>query len=305
MVTALKLAVTGGTGFVGARLLDAAVASGHEVRALTRRAMPPRPGVEWVAGALNRQASLEALTAGSDAVIHVAGVISGRTAADFDACNVAGTQAMLNAAAGGGVKKFVHVSSLAAREPKLSLYGASKAKSEELVARSALPWAVVRPPAIYGPGDKETLELFKMAKRGLVLLPPAGRLSVIHVDDLVALLLALAGPGAPTGITMEPDDGRSGGWTHKEFAQALAASLGRSAMSLSVPAVAMKLGAKADRLFRGNSAKLTADRAAYFSHPDWVVDPVKAAPADLWAPRIATADGLASTAAWYRAQGLL
>jgi nucleoside-diphosphate-sugar epimerase len=267
--------------------------------------MPPRPGVQWVAGALDRQASLETLTAGSDALIHVAGVITGRTAADFDACNVDGTQAILNAAVGGGVKKFVHVSSLAAREPTLSLYGASKAKSEQLVAHSPLAWAIVRPPAVYGPGDKETLELFKMARRGLVLLPPAGRLSVIHVDDLVALLLALAGLGAPEEITIEPDDGRTGGWTHKEFALALAASLGRSSMSLSMPAAALKLGAKADRLFRGDRAKLTTDRAAYFSHPDWVVDPVKAAPADLWRPRISTPDGLASTAAWYRDQGWL
>ena len=80
-----------------------------------------------------------------------------------------GTLAMLAAATAGGVSRFVHVSSLAAREPKLSLYGASKARAEELVERSGLDWAIVRPPAVYGPGDKETLELFKMAKRGLML----------------------------------------------------------------------------------------------------------------------------------------
>ena len=256
-------------------------------------------------GALDQPASLEAMSAGADAVIHIAGVISGWTAAEFDTCNVQGTQAVLDAATAGGAKKFVHVSSLAAREPKLSLYGASKAKSEELVAGSPLRWAIVRPPAVYGPGDKETLELFKMAKRGLVFLPPAGRLSLIHVDDLVALLLALAQPGAPDGVTIEADDGRRGGWTHKEFADALAGSLGRRATSVSMPATALKLGAKADRLLRGRKAKLTADRAAYFSHPDWVVDAAKAAPPAFWAPKIATPDGLAATAAWYRAQGWL
>ncbi len=297
--------MTGGTGFVGARLLDAATAHGHQVRALTRRPMPPRPDIEWVRGALDQPAALAALTEGVDAVIHVAGVISGFTAADFDACNVQGTQSILDAATAAGVGKFVHVSSLAAREPKLSLYGASKAKSEVLVARSPLPWAIVRPPAVYGPGDKETLELFKMAKRGIVLLPPAGRLSLIHVDDLVSLLLALAAPGSPTGVTIEADDGRPGGWTHKEFAQALAASLNRKAVSLSMPAAMLKFGAKADRLIRGKSAKLTADRAAYFNHPDWVADPAKAASPTLWEPRIATRDGLASTAAWYRAEGWL
>jgi nucleoside-diphosphate-sugar epimerase len=301
----VKLAMPGGTGFVGTRLLAAATSNGHQVRALTRRHMPPRPGVEWVSGALDQPSALQALAAGADAVIHVAGVITGRTAADFDACNVEGTRALLDAAQGGEVKKFVHVSSLAAREPQLSLYGASKAKSEALVAQSALQWAIVRPPAVYGPGDKETLELFKMAKRGLVLLPPAGRLSLLHVDDLVALLLALAGPGSPSGLMIEADDGRGGGWTHKEFAAALAAAFGRRATSLSMPAAALRFGARADRLLRGDAAKLTVDRAAYFSHPDWVADPAKAAPAGFWMPRIATPDGLAATAAWYRAQGWL
>ena len=301
----MKLAITGGTGFVGARLLSAATSNGHVVRALTRRAMDPRPGVDWVAGTLDQSAALQALVEGADAVIHVAGVINGRTAADFDSCNVEGTKTLLDAAQAGRVKKFVHVSSLAAREPKLSLYGASKAKSEALVAASALQWAIVRPPAVYGPGDKETLELFKMARRGLVLLPPAGRISLIHVDDLVSLLLALAEPGSPTGVTIEADDGRPGGWTHGEFADALANAFGRRATNLSMPAAVLRLGARADRLLRGDAAKLTADRAAYFSHPDWVVDPAKAAPAEYWTPRIDTPQGLVATAAWYRAQGWL
>ena len=72
-------------------------------------------------------------------------------------------------------RRFVHVCSLAAREPQLSLYGASKARSEALVEASRpATGAIVRPPAVYGPGDRETLELFKMAKRGLVVLPPRG-----------------------------------------------------------------------------------------------------------------------------------
>ena len=301
----MRLAVTGGTGFVGSRLLDAAVADGHQVKALTRRSVPSRANVDWVSGSLEELGALEELAAEADAVIHVAGVITGRTAADFDRCNVDGTRAMLDAAKASGVRRFVHVSSLAAREPELSLYGASKARSEQLVANSGLPFAIVRPPAVYGPGDKETLELFKMAKLGVVLLPPEGRLSLLHADDLVRLLLALAATGAPSGLTIEPDDGRTPGWTQKEFAEALGVAVGRRGVSLSVPASLLKFGAKADRLLRGDKAKLTTDRAAYFSHPDWVVDPMRAAPPDLWQPRIATSDGLAATAQWYRAQGWL
>lgn len=305
MVATVRLAVTGGTGFVGARLLDLAVADGHRVRALARRAMEPRTGVEWVSGALDQPEALAALVAGADAVIHVAAVISGRTAADFERCNVDGTQAMLAAAKAAAIARFVHVSSLAAREPGLSLYGASKARSEELVEVSGLPFAIVRPPAVYGPGDKETLELFRMAKLGFVLLPPKGRLSLIHVDDLAHLLLALAGANPPGGLTVEPDDGRPGGWSHKEFAEALGVAIGRRATGLSVPSGLLRIGAKADRLLRGDKAKLTADRAAYFSHPDWVADRSRAVAAEFWRPLIATPDGLAATAQWYRAKGWL
>jgi nucleoside-diphosphate-sugar epimerase len=301
----MKLAVSGATGFVGSRLLDAAVADGHQVSALTRRPMPARANVDWVSGSLEQRDALKKLVAGADAVIHVAGVISGRSADDFDRANVDGTQAMLEAANAGGAKRFVHVSSIAAREPELSLYGASKAKSEQLVANAGLPFAIVRPPAVYGPGDRETLELFKMAKLGMILLPPEGRLSLLHADDLVRLLLALAPSGAPGGLTVEPDDGRAGGWTHKEFAEALGTAVRRRGVSVSIPSQLLRIGARADRLLRGDKAKLTADRAAYFCHPDWVVDPARAVPSDLWQPRIATPEGLAATAQWYRAQGWL
>src|SRR3954471_8075699 len=213
----MRLAITGGTGFVGSHLIDAALAAGHEVKALTRREQRERDGVDWVLGDLSSRDALEWLVGHVDAVIHVAGTISGHGAAEFEIGNVAGTLAMLAAATAGGVHRFVHVSSLAAREPKLSLYGASKARAEALVESSGLDWAIVRPPAVYGPGDKETLELFRMAKRGQIYLPPAGKLSLIHVDDLAELLLALTGHGALGKAVVEPDDGREGGWTHREF----------------------------------------------------------------------------------------
>ena len=184
MVAALKLAITGGTGFVGARLLDAALAGGHQVRALIRRPQSPRAGVIWVDGALDRPDCLDALVAGADAVIHVAGAINAPDAAGFEAGNVIGTGAVLAAADKAGTARFIHTSSLSAREPLLSQYGASKARSEALVADSPLSTAIVRPPAIYGPGDRELLEMFMMAARGFVLLPPAGRLSLLHVADL-------------------------------------------------------------------------------------------------------------------------
>src|SRR5512142_454748 len=202
----MKLALTGGTGFVGAHLLDAAVAAGHQVLALTRREQPPRERVTWIQGDLHDRFALEQLVEDVDAAIHVAGVISAQTAAGFENANVLGTLAFLAAATAGGVRRFVHISSLAAREPNLSLYGDSKARAEELVMGSGLDWSIVRPPAVYGPGDKETLELFRMAKLGMILMPPKGRVSVIHVHDLARLLLALSQFDAPSTVLIEPDD---------------------------------------------------------------------------------------------------
>jgi uncharacterized protein YbjT (DUF2867 family) len=305
MVADLKLAITGGTGFVGGRLIGLALAEGHEVRALTRRPQDPREGVTWIQGALDDQASLERLAEGADAVIHVAGVINAPDLAGFESGNVTGTSAVLAAAEKVGVSRFVHVSSLSAREPKLSAYGASKAGSESLVAASGLSYAIVRPPAVYGPGDKETFELYRMAKRGFVLLPPEGRLSLIHVDDLGRLLLALADPEAPKGILVEPDDGRHGGWSHAEFGKALGKALGRTVATVSMSQPILNFFAKVDGWVRGPRAKLTADRVAYFCHPDWMVDPGRGAPETLWKPQIETLKGLEDTANWYRDAGWL
>lgn len=300
----MKLAVTGATGFVGGHLLDAAVAAGHSVAALARRPQGPRDGVKWIAGSLDDRAALDRLVEGAEAVIHVAGVVNAPDAAGFETGNVIGTGAVLAAAEKAGTARFVHTSSLSAREPRLSLYGASKARSEALVAASPLSTAIVRPPAIYGPGDNELLEMFKMARRGFVLLPPAGKLSLLHAADLARLLIALAAPVAPTGVT-EPDDGHAGGWTHREFGAMLGDAVARKVRLASMPRLAMSAAARADRLFRGAKAKLTPDRAAYFCHPDWVADPARAPGHAFWSAQITTPQGLADTAAWYRREGWL
>jgi nucleoside-diphosphate-sugar epimerase len=301
----MRLAITGGTGFVGSHLVEAALAAGHEINALTRREQPARDGLTWISGDLSSRDALELLVRDADAIIHVAGTINSPNAAGFEQGNVAGTLAMLAAATAGGVQRVVHVSSLAAREPRLSLYGASKARAEELVHSSGLDWAIVRPPAVYGPGDKETLELFRMAKLGLMVMPPKGRISVIHADDLARLLLALAEPGAPSNALVEPDDGKPGGWTHRDFAKALAVAVGTKAAVISSPGLLLRLAAKADQILRGEKAKLTADRAAYFSHRNWVVEAKRAICPNIWTAQIPTAEGLKNTAGWYRSNGWL
>ena len=299
------LGVTGGTGFVGSHLLRLAIDQGYDVRALTRGWKPPEDEIAWVDGALDRPETLLKLCTGADAVIHVAGMINGRTRGDFEAVNVAGTAAIIDAARKAGVRRFVHVSSLAAREPELSAYGWSKMRSEKLVAASGLDWTIVRPPAVYGPGDRETFELFRMARRGIVALPPRGHFSVIHVGDLCRLLLALLDEPDTWGEMYEPDDGREGGWEHRHFARTLGRLYGKRAATVAMPRPVMRIASRLDRMVRRKNAKLTADRVRYFCHPDWVVAAERRPPATLWTPRVRTATGLKETADWYRAEGWL
>ena len=304
----LSLAVTGATGFVGQAVLAAALAAGTRVQALTRRMTQAglatgSPQPLWIEGTLADAAALDRLVEGADAVLHIAGAVNVPTRADFAAANIAGTQAVIDAATRADVRRFIHVSSLAAREPALSNYGWSKAEAERVVRESALDWTIVRPPAIYGPRDSDMLELFKMAKRGLVLLPPPGRASLIHVDDLARLLLALCAVPEP-GALYEADDGEP--LSHRELASRVGDAVGRAQVrSISAPAALLALAACGDRLVRGAKAKLTPDRARYMAHPDWTCDPALAPPAALWSPKIGSREGLAATARWYREMGWL
>ena len=301
------IAVTGATGFVGQALLEAAAAQGLEVRALARTRQVPRLGVEWIPGDLSSRAALDRLVRGASAVIHIAGVVNAPGAPEsaagaFEAGNVAGTLNLVEAARAEGVPRFIHVSSLSAREAHLSEYGASKLRGERMVMASGLDWTVVRPPWVYGLRDADTLEMFKLARWGVVPVP-AGRASVIHVNDLARLLLALLPGGeAVTHKMFEPDDGRVHGWTHRELARGIGWALGKRPWVPQLSKAALTRVSRIERMLRGPKAKLTLDRVGYMTHPDWVVSAAAAVPADLWAPLVRTGEGLKATAAWYRQQ---
>jgi nucleoside-diphosphate-sugar epimerase len=302
----MAIAITGGTGFVGRALIEQAKAEGVVVRALARQSQPPCEALEWIAGDLADCQALAELTTGVDAVIHVAGLTSARHAFQFEAPNVAGTLAVIEAALTAGVQRLVFVSSLTAREPSLSAYGASKALAERLVMASGLDWTIVRPPAVYGPRDKDMLELFRAAKWGVVPTPKGGRISLIHVDDLAVLLLALV-PGGEclSHQVFEPDDARVGGWTNYELARLISSAVGRRSKTIGLSKRTMEWAAKADGILRGAKAKLTLDRVNYFNHPDWVVSPSSRVPTALWRPLVETREGMKATAKWYREQGWL
>ena len=217
----MRIALTGATGYTGGRLLAAFLAEGHEVTALARpRAkLPaaPRPPV-WVEGDLSDRAALDRLAAGADAVVHVAAVY--RTAGHPDSyyhdVNVGGTERLLEAAARAGVQRFVHTSTVgvhghvahppADENAPLApgdIYQQTKAEAERLALdfgkRRGLPVAVVRPGAIYGPGETRLLKLFRAIARKRYAIVGSGRAFYhpVYIDDLVqGFRLALTRPGA-------------------------------------------------------------------------------------------------------------
>ncbi len=197
-----------------------------------------------------------------------------------------------------GAEAVIHIAGLTnAPDPK-------DFHQANVIGTRNLLWTMVRPPAVYGPRDRDMLELFRAARFGVVPVPPRGRTSIIHVDDLAECLLAL-GARTGSGEIVEPDDGHPNGYEHAELAKLIGRAVGKRVVAPHLPAPLLHLAAKADRALRGDKAKLTPDRAGYMAHPDWVCDPARALPVEVWKPRIIGPDGLKQTADWYRAQGWL
>jgi nucleoside-diphosphate-sugar epimerase len=211
---------------------------------------------------------------------------------------------VVEAALKAGVPRFVHVSSLAAREPKLSAYGASKKRAEKVVKASGLDWTIVRPPAVFGPRDTEMFELFRAARWGVLPVPEDGRMSLIHVGDLARLLLALLPGGEDvTHRVFEPDDGHGIGWNHRDLARAIGWAVDRRPFVPRLSKGMLMRAAALDALIRRGKAKLTPDRVNYMCHPDWVCAKGRRPPPERWTAETDTREGLKATAAWYRANG--
>ncbi|MDH3282517.1 MAG: NAD(P)-dependent oxidoreductase, partial [Gammaproteobacteria bacterium] len=222
MTASATVLVTGGGGFIGSRLVRGLLDRGYAVRCLVRSEPEQSPlrhyPVELVRGDITRPETLPAAVSGVDSVIHAAGVSWGCRAADFFRHNADGTRNLLGAcAAAGGIRRFVHVSSQAAAGPAgpfrpareddpprpVSVYGLSKLAAERHVTafRAHLSCLIVRPSAVYGPGDRAFLQFFRLAQRGFLVDFGTGarHLSLCYVDDLVGGLIASLDSQKPAG----------------------------------------------------------------------------------------------------------
>ncbi len=308
------VAITGGTGFVGRQLIKAVVNKGYTVRALIRDAAAAGEleDVETVIGSLSDKSALNTLCQGAGAVIHCAGRISARTRAEFDAVNVDGTRNLIDAAILQKATRVVYVSSLTAREPGLSEYGASKRAGETLIreAEPALRWSIVRPPAVYGPADKGTFPLIQQLNRKWAIVPGSAesRVSLIYVEDLAEAIAELVGEDAPCGEIFELHDGAVGGYSWAELARIAGAVNRENVRCLYIPRlVTHVIAALALAVARVTGAipAVTPGKVRELYHRDWVCRLNLLDGKTGWRPRIDFRSGYAATVEWYRKEGWL
>ncbi|MEQ9609170.1 MAG: SDR family NAD(P)-dependent oxidoreductase [Kiloniellaceae bacterium] len=307
------VALTGGTGFVGGHILRRLAEAGWRVRALARRAgaLPQTSAATAVTGDLESETALAALVTGADTVVHCAGLVAARSDAEFHRINAEGTARLLRAAAAAGVRRFVLISSLAAREPHLSGYAASKRGAEDALRAEGgrLAWQVLRPPVIYGPGDRATLPLFRQFARGLVLRPAGdGRFSMLYVEDLADAVAALLTQTAPSGQVMELHDARAAGYGWDDILAVAERQFGRRVRTLPVPRAVQRAAAALGTLgaaVTGRPAILSQGKVNEIAHPDWVCRHNLLGDCISWSPAVGLDEGFSRTAAWYKAAGWL
>jgi nucleoside-diphosphate-sugar epimerase len=334
----VKALVTGATGFIGRHLCAALRAAGDDVTALVRatsnRAALEPLGVGFAVGDVGDPDSIQrAVDAGGhEVVFHLAAMLGQPWHPEFLRTNAVGVRHVASAcAAAARPPRLIVTSSMAAAGPSprpgqarteddapapVSRYGASKLAGEqaarELSGRLAI--TIVRPPVVFGDDDQAMLPLFRVAARGFAVTPGKGAVSLVHVDDLVALLRAAAGGET---VTADGGPGRGvyfGGFdeapTWPELARRVAIATGRrGALALSAPRWLLRAGgAAAERYARWRDSDfelLSTDKAREALAGDWICSPAKAAAQLGWRPARSLDERLVETAAAYRATGAL
>jgi nucleoside-diphosphate-sugar epimerase len=295
--------LTGASGFVGQHLHRHLLDRGYAVRALVRPESAARVRLDErcdvQVGELTDVDAVARALSGVGSVVYGAGAVRGRGLEDFHAANVSGVAVLVEALAREPAPHHVVlVSSLAASRPGLSCYAYSKRSGEEVLRRAGeVNWTIVRPPAVYGPGEREMRGLLELIRRGLVLRPgpPGQRLALLHVHDLVrAIAACLASAAACRHGCYEIDDGKSGGYQWDEIAMAVA---GRPVGQMGVPGWLLRTVAQLNVLLSGvlrYPPMLTPGKVHELQQPRWLCDNSAFTEATGWRPEVDLAQGAAA-----------
>ncbi|MHB8844794.1 MAG: SDR family oxidoreductase [Nitrospirota bacterium] len=232
--------ITGASGFVGRHLVRRLRQEGLAVRAVVRTPAKAQAladlGAEVVPGDINDPASLTAAAQGCDKVIHLVGIIQKGRGFTFRSVHIEGTRNVLDAADRAGVKHFLFQSALGTRENAKSEYHKTKFEAEKLVKASGIPFTILRPSLIYGPGDLFTVRLAEMIKLSPVL-PVVGsgrsKIQPIYIEDVVTCIIKIITNGKHLGKTYEI--GGPEQLNYMEVTRAIAGALGVDRPMVHVP----------------------------------------------------------------------
>lgn len=248
-------------------------------------------GCEQVPVGLTDVGKLTGIVKQSNAVIYCAGSVRGRNPEAFATANIKGVQAILGALEqSDNPPPLLLLSSLAASRPLLSDYAHSKHEGEQLLhQKPLLPWTILRPSAVYGPGDKEMLPVLKMARKGLLAHagPSNQRLSLLHVDDLTnAVTTWLSNPHQHLLKTYAIDDGTPGGYGWEDIGEAVSV---KKPWVLEVPRFLLQLTARINLLLSsllGYAPMLTPGKVREIIQADWLCDNSAFTAASGWKPQV-------------------
>ena len=305
--TGALAAITGPSGFIGSRVTAHLAEMGYRVRALVHR-RPLEPTVachvdEIVLGSLSHSESLAELVRGAQVVVHIGGLIRGSSQGKFLEVNAEGARRLAEAVLRENPDRpprFILISSLAARVPEVSPYARSKRAGEAMLEQAGggrLAWTVLRPPAVYGPGDRETLRLARLVAFGIAphLGTEQARFSLLHVDDLASAIAVVIRSPLAIGRTYELDDGTVGGHSWDSVFRTIGCGLGTNPAHVHVPRAALSTAATLIAFVSralGYEPLLTPGKVAELTYPDWTCDNTAINRDTGWYPRTSLAEAL-------------
>lgn len=316
----MRALLTGPTGFIGSHLAEELLKKGYQVTCLVRN----NSNLKWIEGldvTLCRgdcldKSSLGKAVSGAELVFHIAGLTKASGEADFFSANVNGTENLIEAVVSEcpSVKRFVYLSSLAAvgpsrngslvnedTEPRpVSAYGRSKLEAERVVMKysSDLPVSIIRPPAVYGPRDRDFYLLYKMLQRGVFPYWGESFYSLVYVEDLIKGIMAAAQSPAAEGKTYFISDDSPA--SNLDIARVIADALGTRPIRLRLPKFVVPAIAGIGKLFRADSSIINVDKARELRHSRWVCDPARARRELGFSSQVSIEKGFKWTANWYR-----